>query len=326
MKKISLFILIIFTVLESFSQCTVVSSNGYTVNIEIQLDSIERGNDQCPGPGYNYDVALTYNVTFTGPNQPSNLYTLQGNVNCGASSLFFNMNNSGGNTSVKTGGNAWNGDCSKTSLSDLGCNSSTISISGPGISYQSFECTPTVLPVDLTSFLSKTFEDRIELDWKTASEINNDYFIVERLVDNRWDAIGQVTGNGTTNEVHYYSYIDQEVDVTEVAYYRLRQIDFDGKADISHIIQSDVIKTQGHVYKFHQNGAKITLSFLDDHNEYTKIQVLSETGSVLFEEDFLSVQNEQSLTFDLSEYKSGWYVIGIIGVDNAHFEKMILVK
>lgn|GEM_PF-1966822 len=182
------------------------------------------------------------------------------------------------------------------------------------------------LPVDLTSFLTRTFEDRIDIEWETQSEINNDYFLVERLQNSSWEAIGQVTGNGTTNEFHFYQYSDYEVNVTGAAYYRLRQFDFNSQENLSQIIQSEVLVNQGHKYKFVQNGSRIALNFLDRHDESATIQVVTAEGRIVFDKTFDIVHKEQSVEIDLSEYSSGWYVLGIIGADNAHFEKMILLN
>ena len=138
------------------------------------------------------------------------------------------------------------------------------------------------LPVALVSFLSETFENRVELEWKTASELNNDYFIVERKLQSEWEAIGQVTGNGTTNEVHFYQYSDYTADLSVSAYYRLRQIDYDGNEDVSHVIQSEVIVNQGHLYVFKQNGSFVELNFEEEHLEQTTIQLFSERISYSF--------------------------------------------
>jgi len=83
---------------------------------------------------------------------------------------------------------------------------------------------------------------------------------------------------------------------------------------------------QGHKYKFVQNGSRIALNFLDRHDESATIQVVTAEGRIVFDKTFDIVHKEQSVEIDLSEYSSGWYVLGIIGADNAHFEKMILLN
>jgi hypothetical protein len=90
----------------------------------------------------------------------------------------------------------------------------------------------TPLPVELVSIDAKQENDYVILTWKTATEINNHGFEIERLakqVSNNWVKIGFVQGNGTSNSSHLYSFTDKEA-LSGVLSYRLKQIDNDGKA------------------------------------------------------------------------------------------------
>ncbi|MCB0481186.1 MAG: hypothetical protein KDC83_07120 [Flavobacteriales bacterium] len=190
-------------------------------------------------------------------------------------------------------------------------------------------CTNSVtpLPVELVSFIAQMMEDRAHLEWKTASEINNDYFVIERLDDNNfWLAIGEVHGNGTTNEMHFYTYDDYEVDPYSDAYYRLKQVDFDGNFETFDIKKSEALKTQGHAYRVIRTLNRIEIQFEDDHIESTEISLIDANGMVLKKEVFGQAFKGQKVSFDLVEYPAGWYVVGISGKDNMHFEKMIRVK
>ena len=102
----------------------------------------------------------------------------------------------------------------------------------------------TTLPVTFISFTGVKQNNDVLLLWQTASEINNDYFEVERSLDNRqWTTIGKVKGHGTTNSISNYQYSDvssdsyrNPLDMTNTLYYRLKQIDFNGKYSYSKII------------------------------------------------------------------------------------------
>lgn len=89
------------------------------------------------------------------------------------------------------------------------------------------------LPVNLISFYGENLEGEIVLNWQTESEINNDYFSIERWNNHSdWSEIGQVSGNGTTNEAQYYSfeYLREQKKTEE--YFRLVQVDFDGQSKV----------------------------------------------------------------------------------------------
>jgi len=91
------------------------------------------------------------------------------------------------------------------------------------------------LPVELSSFIAKVIsENFVRLHWRTESEINNLGFEIERRQGEnrpyRRLANGFIAGNGNTNMPHEYSYSDQTVKLG-LWYYRLKQIDFDGKVE-----------------------------------------------------------------------------------------------
>ena len=96
-------------------------------------------------------------------------------------------------------------------------------------------------PVQLVSFTSALNGGKVDLKWKTATEINNYGFEVQRSTDSRgWNAIGFVEGMGTVNTPQSYSYSDPltpDLLKAPTLYYRLRQIDRDGTQEYSPIVQ-----------------------------------------------------------------------------------------
>src|ERR1041385_9231891 len=80
-----------------------------------------------------------------------------------------------------------------------------------------------------------TGHDAVELVWTTASEINNDYFSVERSEDAiSYQVVGTVKGAGNSTQELYYSLKDQSP-VRGINYYRLKQTDFDGHFKYSEV-------------------------------------------------------------------------------------------
>jgi len=97
-----------------------------------------------------------------------------------------------------------------------------------------------IIPVELTSFTADVINSIIELRWKTATEINNSGFQVEKRTENSdWNNIAFVPGFGTSTETHSYSYSDQSV-VSGNYSYRLKQIDYDGSFEYSKIVEVEV--------------------------------------------------------------------------------------
>ncbi len=88
------------------------------------------------------------------------------------------------------------------------------------------------LPVTWLSFEGHTNGTELTLSWKTASELNNAGFEVEKSLDGHaFTQIGFVAGNGTTDVVQEYVHTDDKF--YQSAYYRLKQLDFDERYDFS---------------------------------------------------------------------------------------------
>lgn len=125
----------------------------------------------------------------------------------------------------------------------------------PGIQYVNSAFTGTniategstsqsILPVDFNFFKArKNDETSSLLSWETATEINNDYFNVERSADGRiFETIGKVNGNGTTNLIQEYSFIDRNPHSGR-NYYRLKQVDYNGAFEYSNVEVVDFSRT-----------------------------------------------------------------------------------
>ncbi|MCH6575596.1 MAG: T9SS type A sorting domain-containing protein, partial [Bacteroidetes bacterium] len=99
------------------------------------------------------------------------------------------------------------------------------------------------LPVELVSFIGKVKDQKVYLNWSTATEVNNYGFEVERKVSSKqlavgnWANIGFVEGHGNSNSLKEYSFIDAEVNSAGIYYYRLKQIDNDGSYEFSKTIE-----------------------------------------------------------------------------------------
>ncbi|HAS46173.1 MAG TPA: hypothetical protein DCS93_37175 [Microscillaceae bacterium] len=91
------------------------------------------------------------------------------------------------------------------------------------------------LPVNLLEFTVSQQNDQVLLGWKTASELNNAGFEIQRSTDNQnWESLGFAKGKGTTNAINSYQFKDQNP-LLGINYYRLKQIDFDGTFEYSPI-------------------------------------------------------------------------------------------
>tara|TARA_R110001592_G_scaffold230287_1_gene487104 strand:- start:984 stop:3404 length:2421 start_codon:yes stop_codon:yes gene_type:complete len=94
----------------------------------------------------------------------------------------------------------------------------------------------TILPIKLLYFKGKTTTNSNLLEWVTATEINNDYFTLERSEDSfNFIEIGIINGAGNSSTNQYYQFTDDGA-TNQVTYYRLKQTDFDGQYSYSNTI------------------------------------------------------------------------------------------
>jgi hypothetical protein len=169
----------------------------------------------------------------------------------------------------------------------------------------------TVLPITLLSFSVKQSNDGINITWKTAQEINNDYFLVEHSTDNiNFLAVGKVNGNGNSTSEHTYNFTDKNVSAGK-NYYRLAQTDFSGKINYSGVVEINY-KTAKDYVQISPNPVvnKIFLksSFGQIGNLYT---VINSNGATMLSGVFIA--NE----IDVQTLPKGTYFLRIRQKDNS---------
>jgi hypothetical protein len=97
-----------------------------------------------------------------------------------------------------------------------------------------------IVPVELTIFTANANNNTTILQWTTATEKNNKGFFIERkLSTGEFSAVNFINGFGTSSEQHNYSYIDNNLKPGKY-FYRLRQVDLDGTATVSNIIEVNI--------------------------------------------------------------------------------------
>lgn len=283
------------------AQTVVHSTTGYDVNISIVLIGIVPHTSPCTW-GYTYDVMLSYAVTFTGTNPPANMYTLQGTVGCGSSSLFFNLPNGPSSGTITTTGTAWRGvaDCSTATLASLGCDEVKVQIQGPGISNRKITMPFTTLPITLVAFDAVATSDGVQLNWTTASEKHNERFTVERSPDAlAFSPVLQLPGAGNSSEMLQYAATDN-TPLPGISYYRLRQTDIDGTSTLS-----PVVVVEGHgkadVFSVFPNPSDAPVIELPAAAVGKHLDIHSMTGVLLYS-GMLSTTGFQSASLGAGTY------------------------
>jgi len=171
------------------------------------------------------------------------------------------------------------------------------------------------LPVKLLNFTASRMKHDILLDWSTATEIDNSHFGIERSYNGHdFQEIGQVDGNGTTNEMVDYQFLDHSVDLNaQTVYYRLRQVDLDGQFEYSPIrkIKSDDESNVNRDVVF-PNPTKDVLYVKFTQNEAEKHHVIVRNTMGHIVSTLNTTENIQAI--DLSKVSAGLYFVTIDSV------------
>jgi hypothetical protein len=166
--------------------------------------------------------------------------------------------------------------------------------------------TATALPVDFISVDVIAMNEMNIVEWKTASEINNDIFEVERSNDGDiWEVAGVIPGAGNSSELLNYSFEDH-VGGQAFSFYRVKQTDFDGKFEYSDIVK---VKASSEAVSVYPNPVKNNELFITSNAEEMNISVTNSAGQAVSYE-FNSASSK--LTFG-SEVNSGIYFVSVNG-------------
>ena len=196
------------------------------------------------------------------------------------------------------------------------------------------------VPIELSSFVGSVMEDRVVLNWATASQTNNAGFRVLRSTDGEtYEVVSElIAGAGTTDQLMDYMFEDTGVPAVEVVYYVLEQIDLDGSVNLSNPIEvllgaRFTLPTEfaSTVYPNPFNP-RTTISYDLPADTDVSIVIYNETGQEI---RHLVTQHytagRYNVQWDAKDYLgrsvgSGVYIAKIVAGPNTAIQKMLLLK
>ncbi len=192
----------------------------------------------------------------------------------------------------------------------------------------------SALPVELNTFTANVNDQNVQLNWLTSTEINNYGFEVQRSASSNsknysWNKIGFVKGNGNSNSVKYYSFIDNNIH-TGKNDYRLKQIDNDGHFSYSKIVEVNLQVPAN--YKLVQNypnpfNPSTTIKYMIPKASHVKITIFNSLGKkVKTLIDKFKEPGSYSIRFTSDELSSGLYFYRLEAGSFSQVKKMILLK
>lgn len=170
--------------------------------------------------------------------------------------------------------------------------------------------TSTELPVELSAFYGKATGKYNTLHWETNAELGNDYFNLLRSFDGEnFETIGTIDGAGFSQEVNKYEFVD-DVGTSRLTYYQLKQVDFDGRFEVSEIIAIDRTDEQNEFISVFPNPSFdiITVEINGTKSRNAQLTVTN-TNAVLMRQEYFNTEGIQKFSLDLSRYEPGLYFL-----------------
>jgi hypothetical protein len=187
-----------------------------------------------------------------------------------------------------------------------------------------------IVPVELTSFAAVIVDDNIQLNWTTATEINNQGFEIQRRTGNgEFEKVGYVPGHGTTTDIQIYSYVESKVASGSYTY-RLKQIDFNGTFEYSDAVE--VVVTVPLEFALEQNypnpfNPSTIIKYSIPENGYVTLDVYNLLGEkVASLVNGVQEAGRYEINFDASNLASGIYIYNLKSGSFNSVKKMLLMK
>ncbi len=180
------------------------------------------------------------------------------------------------------------------------------------------------LPVELSQFNIYNELCNNELEWETLSENNNSHFEVEHSNDGiHFNTISRIEGNGNSNYSINYSFSHSINNNHELHYYRLKQVDFDGKYTYSDIkvIESNCSKSS--LVEIYPNPSADIIHIQDNNKEQFNLSLVDASMKSV---PFYLINDDLSYkTIDINHLPKGFYFVIIEYENNIETHKIIKI-
>lgn len=200
-----------------------------------------------------------------------------------------------------------------------------LDLSGTG----SLNCT-FPLPITLHEFYGINQGDENVLSWIVNSQVNNDYFTIERSVNGfEWEVVGHVDGAGTVQETMYYNLRDSNP-YFPVSYYKLKQTDYDGNYSYSEIISISNYRTDSEfISNIFPNPSSDFATFTfngTDTKTPLNVKVVNEIGATVQEFNYVTLHKGMPSTLRTFDLANGMYQVVFTQGNERQVQKLTILR
>ncbi len=179
-------------------------------------------------------------------------------------------------------------------------------------------------PISLVKFEAEKLAEKVKISWTTATEINNDKFIVERSSNgNDFELVSEIKGAGNSKELNTYELIDENP-LKGTSYYRLTQIDFDGRLESFAPVAVKMNAKSLEVQAWSASEGTINLNVYSPSNTTTEILIRDLSGRTIVSEKVNLTEGYQKLNIDANILSSGVHFIQLMNAEGVVMKKLVL--
>ncbi|MCS6934994.1 MAG: discoidin domain-containing protein [Chitinophagales bacterium] len=187
------------------------------------------------------------------------------------------------------------------------------------------------LPIELLYLTATGVNNQyIRIDWATALEINNSGFEVQRSTDaQNWTTLAWVPGQGNSTVQNTYQYVDHDVMKGVVYYYRLKQVDWDGKFTYTYIVSAVLDgKNSFTVMDFVPNPTMEQTNLLITANVGTEITVefYNSIGEKMSSNRYILQSGLNTIPFTVNHLAAGTYTAIVTNGNEVYSKKLVIAR
>lgn len=181
------------------------------------------------------------------------------------------------------------------------------------------------LPIRLNYFEAELENEKVKLEWETLSEINSDYFVVQRAdKSGNFSDLFKVDANENSSKAILYSIVDDSA-LSGLSYYRLKMVDMDGAVEFSDVknILINTLETTLYIVPNPSNGL-VELIYSAETSGEVRIEIYTAGGEILKSENVQIETGNQLISQDYRDLPKGVYILKFYTKEKVITEKLVI--
>ncbi len=171
------------------------------------------------------------------------------------------------------------------------------------------------LPISLVKFEATKLAEKVKISWATATEVNNDKFIIERSADGEnFERVTEVRGAGNSRELNAYEVVDANP-LKGTSYYRLTQYDFNGEfetfAPVAVSMERGGLSVEHVAGSVEQGAESMGLRVFSPLASNATISVRDLSGRTIYSEKIMLQEGYQNFNLATTNFGAGIYLVSL---------------